>query len=124
MSFTPSVPPPSGCPASPAEPPSVSSDPSGPASGIPASGTGTQVFITQVFPAGQATFPEHGRQVFITQAGPPGLVAQSALAPHSRHVFTPVVTQIGVGSAHCVLSRHPSHLLLIHAGRPGAVPSV
>jgi hypothetical protein len=39
-------------------------------------------------------------------------------------VFTPAVTQIGVGSAHCVLSRHPSQLLLIQAGRPGAVQSV
>jgi hypothetical protein len=78
----------------------------------------------QVLPAGQGTVPEHGRQVFITQAGPPGLLAQSVFAPHSRHVLAPVVTQIGVGSAHCVLSRHASQTLLLQAGSPGAVQSV
>jgi hypothetical protein len=82
------------------------------------------VFIMQVFPAGQGTLPEQGRQVFITHAGPPGLVAQSALVPHSRHVFAPVVTQMGVGSAHCVLSRQASQLLLTQAGSPGVVQSV
>jgi hypothetical protein len=78
----------------------------------------------QVLPAGQGTVPEHARHVFITQAAPPGLLAQSVFAPHSRHVFAPVVTQTGVGSAHCVLSRHASQLLLIQAGRPGSGQSV
>jgi hypothetical protein len=62
--------------------------------------------------------------VFITHAGPPGLPAQSVLAPHSRQVLAPVVTQMGVAPEHCVLSRHASQLLLMHAGRPGAVQSV
>jgi hypothetical protein len=120
-----SLSPPSDCPPEPPEPPSASTtDASSPASGCPASGSGMQAFIVQVLPGGHGTLPEHCRHVFETQAGPPGLAAQSALTPHSWHVFTPLVTQIGVGSAHCELSRHASQLLLIQAGRPAAVQSV
>jgi hypothetical protein len=62
--------------------------------------------------------------VFATHAAPPGRPVQSASAPHSRQVLVPLVTQMGVGSAHCVLSRQPSQLLLMQAGSPGVVQSV
>lgn len=120
----------SGGPASGGPPPESTSastlEPSDPASGCPASGTGTgtQVFIVQVFPGGHGILPEHWRQTFVTHAGPPGRPAQSASTPHSRHVLAPLVTQMGVGSAHCVLSRHPSQLLLMQAGSPGVTQSV
>jgi hypothetical protein len=69
---------------------------------------------------------EHWRHMFITQAPPPGRPVQSALAPHSRHVFAPVKTQVGVGSAHCVLSRHCTQVLFVASqmGSPGATQSV
>ena len=35
----------------------------------------------------------------------------------------PLVTQMGVGSRQCVLSRHPSQRLLMQAGIPGVVQS-
>jgi hypothetical protein len=39
-------------------------------------------------------------------------------------VFAPVVTQTGIGSAHCVLSQHATQALASHTGSPGAVQSV
>jgi hypothetical protein len=62
----------------------------------------------------------------MTQAGPPGLPAHWAFVAHSRQVFAPVVTQMGVGSAHCVLSRHCTQVLLLvsQMGKPGCVQSV
>jgi hypothetical protein len=83
--------------------------------------------MVQVLPGGQGTPPppgEHWRQTFITHAGRPGFVAQSALAPHSRQVFAPVRTQMGVGCAHCVLSRQASQTFATQTGRPAVVQSV
>jgi len=104
------------------------------------------LFAVQVLPAGQGAVAEHCRQTLATQAGRPGVDAHSALVAHWRHTFVtqtgrpgldahsallahcrqvlalaPDCTHIGVGSAHCVLSRHATHVLAMHAGRPGVV---
>jgi hypothetical protein len=62
--------------------------------------------------------------VFCTQAVSPGLIAQSAFDPHCRQAFGVLdVTQMGVGSAQCVLLLHGSHTLATQA-RFGAAQSV
>jgi hypothetical protein len=62
----------------------------------------------------------------VTHAGKPGLDAHSALLAHCRQVFAfgPICTQIGVGSAQCVVSLHATQVFMMHAGRPAVLQSV